>query len=360
MEKAKQMNKELRRLLREHDRLYKTYRHIYEYAPVGYFIMGADDKSIIEANIAAANLLQLKRSDIIGTEFTKYLTPEFVDAFIQCVKKALRSFEQENCEVKLHGRDGSIWVFLEIYALKDDPRVYITALDITQKKEENAVMENQIEVGIKKNRELSSQLLLVQEEERQNLAIDIHNNIGQSLTLLNMQINRLRKLPPGEIGPILDEIDMQSREIVQQIRDISNTLSMHMLKDLGLLQALQNYIKKVEETTSLKVNFLFRGLETQLNRIVEISVFHIIQEAITNVLRHSNANEVDISIEVVSNVLNLHIEDKGCGFVPDSDKLNSIGMKGMRERAEVLGAKWTVESSPGNGTLLSGEFPLPS
>ena len=208
------------------------------------------------------------------------------------------------------------------------------------------------------NRELSSQLLLVQEEERQKLADNIHECLGQSLTLLVMQVNRLRKVLPREIGPFLDEIETQTREVAQQARDLSASLSMNPLKDLGLSQALRDYFEKVQESTSLKVNFRYQGPDIQEARIVGISVFRIAQEAITNVLRHARTDEVDISIEVSNEVLSLRIEDRGTGFVPDSNKLNSAGMRGMRERAEVLGAKWTVESSPGKGTLLTGEFPL--
>ncbi len=221
-------------------------------------------------------------------------------------------------------------------------------------------LEKKIDEISKRNRELTSQLLLVQEEERRRLADSIHKYLGQTLTLMVMQLNRLSKLPPEEVCTELDEIKALTDEIIQQTRDLSNSLSMHELNKVGLYQALRNYFNIVQESTPIIVNFQTYGLlETRLARIVEISVFYIIQEAITNVLGHANTDEVDISIEVVGKVLKLRITDKGIGFVPDAIKLHSSGMKRMHERAEVIGARWVVESSPGKGTLLSGDFPLP-
>jgi signal transduction histidine kinase len=221
-------------------------------------------------------------------------------------------------------------------------------------------LEKKIEEVSKRNRELTSQLLLVQEEERRRLADSIHKYLGQTLTLMVMQLNRLSKLPPEEVCTELDEIKALTDEIIQQTRDLSNSISIHELNKVGLYQALRNYFSIVQESTPIKVNFQTCGLlETRLARIVEISVFYIIQEAVTNVLKHAKTDEIDISIEVAAKVLKLRITDKGIGFAPDATKLHSPGMKRMHERAEVIGARWVVESSPGKGTLLSGDFPLP-
>ena len=365
--KLKMQNDELRSVGAELQLLYEFYRSLYEHAPVGYIILRADDKVVLKANMTASVLLKAKRIHLVNTNFTKYIDPEFTDSFYLHCKKALESLKKESCDIKMRREDGSaFWALLELSVLEEKQRLCVAMMDITSQKESEARLENdrkllesRVEEGIKKNQQLASQLLLVQEEERRKLGFELHDNAGQSLTLLIMSVNRIRKLPPQEIGPVIDEIEALAREITQNIRDVSRALTMQMLEEVGLLQALQTHFQKVQACATVNVNFRHQGLQQRLPRAIEITLFHIIQEAITNVVRHSRTDRVDVSLEVVNRILRLRIEDRGAGFEPASIGLNSPGIRGMQERAALLGGRIEIESSPGKGTRITGEFQLP-
>lgn len=351
----------------ELQKLCEFYRTLYDNAPLGYVILRSRDNMVLEVNFTAAGLLGMECSHIRKTRFTRYIMTEFTGDFHLHRRKALKSLNKENIEVKMRrGDDSSFWAELEMVLLPESQNLCIAILDITRRKESEAELdeyrrslEMRVEDGIKKRRALALQLMFAQEEERRKLGRELHNNVAQSLTLLAMFINRLRKLPYQKISSMLDEMEMLAREAVQQVRHVSRALDIQILEDMGLLEALRNHFQEVQTLAAVKINFHDQMLQQRLPGAMEIILYRIIQEIISYIIRHDKTDELDISIEAIDRVLYLRIEDKGeTGFTLDLTCPDSTDARGIQGHAALLGGRLSVESR-GDGGRIIGEFPFP-
>jgi signal transduction histidine kinase len=159
----------------------------------------------------------------------------------------------------------------------------------------------------------------------------------------------------------LEQADELLEELLRQVRDLSLDLRPSMLDDLGLLPALLWQIDRFQGQTGIHVDFKHSGLtDERFFSELETTAYRIAQEALTNVARHANADEVKVIAEVAHNTLSLHVSDEGTGFdIPKSTDIHTtLGLIGMRERATMLGGRFEIESEAGEGTIVTAEFPL--
>jgi signal transduction histidine kinase len=225
---------------------------------------------------------------------------------------------------------------------------------------ENSRLFEQVQDGRERLRTLSHQLVEIQEAERQHIARELHDEIGQALTGLKLSLEMSKHVPPGAIRPRLDEALALVNELMAHARDLSLDLRPAMLDDLGLLPTLLWYVNRYTAQTGIQVTFKHTGLEKRFASEVETAAYRIVQEALTNVARHAGVNEVMVRLWADQDKLEARIEDHGAGFDPRAALASSAtsGLAGMRERAVSLGGQLTVESSPGIGARLRAEFPL--
>jgi PAS domain S-box-containing protein len=225
-------------------------------------------------------------------------------------------------------------------------RMLGTVQDVTETKR----VESQL-------RALSERLSRTQEEERRKIGRELHDVVGQSMTVLKLMLYQARDCSPESIGPALKEVDTLVDEVAEKVRSLSHSLQPAMLEDYGLLEALLNHFEWLTSKMGLKVNFKHKGLNRRFPTNVETAAFRVIQEALSNVIRHARVKEVSVSIQATSDRLYLKVEDRGVGFKPATIPVDSIGLRGMQERAELIGGSLVIDSSPGAGTCVSGEFP---
>jgi PAS domain S-box-containing protein len=208
-------------------------------------------------------------------------------------------------------------------------------------------------------RALSNELVRSQEEERRNIARELHDQIGQSLTVLRLVLDKAKRSSAEDIGSVLAEADAVVGEIAAQLREISLNLRPSMLDNLGLLPAFLWHFEQYTAKTQVRVDFKHAGLWRNFPPEISTAAYRIVQEALTNIVRHAGVNEAFIRAWVDQETLWLRIEDKGNGFDPQKLAVGtSSGLYGMRERALSLGGKLTVESTPGVGTVVTAELPL--
>jgi signal transduction histidine kinase len=209
-------------------------------------------------------------------------------------------------------------------------------------------------------RQLSNYIENIREEERLHISREIHDELGQQLTVLKMDISRLAKkitdtnenlLP--DINQIFDSIN----DMVKVVRKISSELRPGLLDDLGLLPALDWYSNDFGKRTGIKTNFISNLAEEKIPQKISIGLFRIFQESLTNVARHSQASRVDISLTRQDNQLVLLIEDNGKGFEPSQIQQKTLGIMGMKERAIMMNGTYTVNSIPGKGTIVEVIIP---
>jgi PAS domain S-box-containing protein len=224
---------------------------------------------------------------------------------------------------------------------------------------ENATLFEQVNAGRKRHEVLSRSLVEVQELERRNISRELHDEIGQALTGLKLTIgSKLRsqkQVAPDDLNYITEQIN----ELIALVRNISLSLRPAMLDDAGLLHALLWHLDRFNEQTGIDVDFTPLNLEEDLPPDLSITVYRIVQEALTNVARYAGVTEAVVKVESYQDTLSLIIEDQGKGFDLESKTgEQTVGLSGMQERVELVGGRFNIFSTPGFGTRIFCEFPL--
>lgn len=201
---------------------------------------------------------------------------------------------------------------------------------------------------------LSRRLVAVQEDERRRIARELHDEIGQVLTL-GMLVTTDSQRPPAAL--LADAHDI-IRGLLGRTRDLLNDLHPPALAAEGLLPTLVQLIDRYQLQTYITVQFTHRGLGRRYHADVEIAAFRIVQEALTNVARHAGVHAARVHAAGTATRLRLEVSDVGRGFTPAASRpRTSRGLSGMRERATMLGGDLIVHSSPGWGTRVTAELP---
>jgi signal transduction histidine kinase len=215
--------------------------------------------------------------------------------------------------------------------------------------------------------QLSSRLITAQETERQRISYELHDEIGQMLTGITLNLasiqNNLPESASPEIYEKLADTTTLLAKIMDQVRQLSGDLRPAMLRDLGLVPTLRWYINKQANRYDLRIDFESNEVNGRLPPGMETAMFRVVQEALTNVARHAAASRVGILLECTGTVIRVIIEDNGRGFdmgkvfSPDSTS-QGTGLVGMRERVSSLNGKLEIVSETGHGTKVKVELPM--
>ncbi|MBI5526717.1 MAG: PAS domain S-box protein [Deltaproteobacteria bacterium] len=210
---------------------------------------------------------------------------------------------------------------------------------------------------------LSNRLFTAQEEERRRIARELHDEAGQSLYALKLSLELMKEKssPTASEGAAMleDQIRVVSQAI-ENIRRITYDLRPTLLDDLGLIPAIRWYIDGFEKRTAIKVDLAVNMPEHKLDSLLEVNVYRILQEALTNVRRHAAAGNVSVRLFAQNRCLRLEIQDDGHGFsaAERATASGGVGLIGMKERIVSLGGSLLIDSLRGRGTNLSVEIPL--
>jgi PAS domain S-box-containing protein len=213
---------------------------------------------------------------------------------------------------------------------------------------------------------LSVRLMKAQEEERARLSRELHDEIGQALTAMSINLAEIEKRLPAGLVPSVEERLAETSALVEQtsqrISAIALDLRPTLLDDLGLVPAIRWYVSRYSERAGIDVQMEVVDLEERLDPEVETALYRVVQEALTNVARHADATQVRLHLERKSGSATALIEDNGRGFEAP-ERIEDIlgrgaGLVGMQERVALLGGSVTIQSGHGEGTCLSVEIPL--
>jgi signal transduction histidine kinase len=215
-------------------------------------------------------------------------------------------------------------------------------------------------------RDLLRKLVVAQEEERRGLARELHDETSQALTALVVGLETATTAPVESVEEMKDRlvpIKSMATEMLREIQRIIHDLRPAILDDLGLVQAIDWYAESRLKPQGIQVGLETAGIEQRLPSEVETVVFRIAQEAINNVARHAQAENVSISLDFRDSVVVLEIEDDGRGFDPQvamarANGSASFGLWGIKERAALFGGTAKIESKPGEGTRITATIPL--
>jgi signal transduction histidine kinase len=210
---------------------------------------------------------------------------------------------------------------------------------------------------------LTRRLLEIQEAERRHLARELHDEIGQVLSTLSVNLQVALGGCDAVVRPRLEESIVIVDQAIQQVRNLSLELRPLMLDDLGLISALRWAARRQAERTGLVLHFDDRSTGFRLPADVETAGYRVAQEAMTNVVRHAQAQQVWISVERCKHEVALEIRDDGIGFDVANARERamrgaSFGILGMQERVELLSGTIEIHSQPGQGTTIRVSFPI--
>ncbi len=231
--------------------------------------------------------------------------------------------------------------------------------------EENAALLERLADSESRFRRISRGVLRLQEEERTRVSRDLHDGIGQSLTALRIQLELLEQRV-AEREPTLSPDAASARELAEsclaEVRQLARVLRPPMLDDLGLAPTLRWLARTLQEKTGLSVDLSLEGDEGRCDPAVETIVYRIVQEALTNVVKHAAATSVAVSVVRGPGRFRVRVEDRGRGFdatqVLSASEESGLGVRGMRDRVHFFNGRFGVRSAPGAGTVVEAEIPL--
>jgi PAS domain S-box-containing protein len=263
--------------------------------------------------------------------------------------------------VRTERKDGtSIWVEHRMSPVPDQSGVVVAVEGIARDITSRVELLEQVRAGEVQLRALSRKLATAQEDERRRIAGELHDEIGQSLTGLKLMLEAADGRERTGEGQQLDEARSLVTELMGRVRNLALQLRPSLLDDFGLVPALQWHIERFASQSKVRVTFQHSGSERRLPRELETAAYRIVQEALTNTVRHAGAASAKVRIDMSSHLLTLEVTDDGQGFDPAIAAAHpgSIGLASMRERAAALGGRLVVDTAPGKGTSLKAEFPI--
>jgi two-component system, NarL family, sensor histidine kinase UhpB len=204
-------------------------------------------------------------------------------------------------------------------------------------------------------RRAGSAALRAQEEERARVARDLHDEVNQSLTGLLLRLEAVREAAPPELEPELAETRTLANQAMRELLSLARQLRPTALDDLGLAAAIAGQVEQLERS-GLEAELTSEGDFSDLDDDVQLVVYRVAQEALTNAARHSEAQRIAVTLRRSGDAVELKVADDGRGFAFEQSE-QGLGIGGMRERALLIGAELTIESRPGHGTTVRLSVP---
>ncbi len=338
------------------------YRAVFDQAAVGIARV-APSGAFLEVNDRFCEIVGYPRERLVAGDFQHITHPDDLEADLANVARLLAGSATSYAMEKRYVRpDGTIvWVALHVALVRDangTPTNFVSVVkDISATKQaEQMLTEYSVRLET-----LSRRLLSVQEEERRTLARELHDQIGQQLAAIKLNLEALAVRHPAlsdepRLADSLELID----QTIGQIGDTSLDLRPSMLDDLGLAAALRSHARREQGRSGCEI--LVHGSVERLPDHVETAAFRIVQEALRNAVTHGRATHIAVDIALGPSGLTLRVSDDGVGFQPavplPDPRPGGMGLLGMRERVELLGGEFELRSAIGAGTTIRVRLPV--
>lgn len=346
----------------ERKRAELEYKAIVNTAMDGFWITDIRGR-FLDVNETYCRLIGYSREELLKMKISDVEAEEKPEETARRIRKIMK-VGGDRFVTRHRRKDGKV-IDIEVsvnYNRENRDKLFVFLRDITQRKQ----MEEALAKYIGELQQLSKKMISVQEAERLNISHELHDEMGQALTMLRLNIASLRDiLAPEHIGEIKKKIadaDALTEKLLGQIHELTLDLRPHMLDDLGLVPTLRWYSDRMSRRLNIRILFTSKNWRKRLDSEISTAIFRIIQEAMTNVVKYARAKKVRIRLVQKQKVIEALIEDDGCGF--DQKKIEKrkspargIGLFSMKERAALLNGECTIESQPGKGTRIHIRIP---
>ncbi|MFO7526708.1 MAG: PAS domain-containing sensor histidine kinase [Ignavibacteriaceae bacterium] len=313
----------------------------------------------IEVNDIACRHLGYSREEFLKLSPSAIISPDSINEFNANMERLIE--EQHIIFETVHKAKDKKLIPVEVnshlFQFNNRSTVLSVARNIAERKKSQAVLEKS-----KRNlRNLATRLQIIREQERTMIAREIHDELGQALTVLKIHVTLLSNKLRNDQQEMKEKATLTLKmidDIVESVQKISSKLRPDILDELGLIAAIEWQSKEFERLTNIRCSLLLPEEELIIEPDKATAIFRIFQEALTNVARHSEADTVSITLRKEHNSLALQIKDNGIGITQGQiSDVKSLGILGMKERAMVFGGEVIIESIFGKGTLLSVKLP---
>jgi len=381
------------------------YTDLYDFAPVGFFSLNKAGR-ILEANLTGSVLLGVERSRLISRSLRQFVAPTSRPAFLDFLAEVFAGATKQVCEAELLKGDGAtFWASLHgggiaLGGPHDERRVAISDITALKQAQEtqrrleivsalNAEMKEEIarrqavEEALRESeshqrdlleqsrhmqaqlRAMSHRLIQAREEERKRISRDLHDEISQTLVGISLQLEALTResaLTPQKLRQRVTKTKRLVEKSVTIIHQFAVELRPTALDDLGLIVTLNVYLNAFMKRTGIRVQLTAFAAVDDLNSDQRTMLYRTVQTALANVTQHAQASRVTVTLSKEADRVHLAVADDGKSFdvkrVMDAKRSKHLGLIDMRERAEMLGGTFRVESEPGQGTTIHAEIPV--
>ena len=345
------------KVLQESEEKYKT---LTENSLTGIFIH--QEGKFVFVNDKFAHMHGYKPEELLHREHLLLVHPDERKLLKGIVVKRLEGKPvPHQYEVRRITKDGrTIWceMMATLIHYKGKPAIMGNVIDTTERREaENAIKNSEEQL-----RNLTTYLQRVGEIERTNIAREIHDELGQTLTVLKMDLTWLRKRLPDDQVSLRERTDTMSQLInrtIQTVKKISTALRPGLLDDLGLAAAIEWQSEEFHQRTGIKCRLIIEPRDITFDKDRNTAIFRILQETLTNVARHAEASEVNVSLKQRDGQVELKVRDNGKGITDEQiGNPKSFGLIGIRERVKIFGGHSAMKGAPGKGTVMTVRIPL--
>ena len=345
--------KQTEQALRESE---ERYRELFENSKDALYVHDMNGM-YTSINRAAEKLSGYSRAELIGQHFSNFVSPEYVNLVRSQLCRKLEASGETTYEIEMIAKQGrriSVEVSSRLIVENGKPiGVQGCVRDVSERKRAQEAA-----------RTYSRRLIQAQEAERRRISRELHDQVGQILTAVKMKLHALQQeYSSPEIFSSIDDNIGVIDEAVSQVRDLSVVLRPLLLDDFGLVVALRWYLDRQSKNCGVPAEFITRSLteDDRFSSELETACFRIVQEAVTNVIRHAKASRISVMLERTGPDLILLIVDDGAGFdvkaVRSGAAVATLGLRGMEERVQAVGGSISIDSAPALGTEICARFP---
>ena len=326
---------------------------------IGYYDLNG---RILKLNREAAKSLGGNASDYIGKSLTDIYGKEYGEIFINRLNftaTSAYSLKYEDC-VKHSG--GEKWYHSTYTGIPDMDGNVDSVQVITDNITDLKLCEKRLKESQKKLHKLAGHMEQIMETERSEVALNLHDDLGQKLTAMKMNIAWVK----GRIGvqsqlvmEKLEDMNLMINDTIENIKEISSFLRPIILFDLGLVPAFSSLLNKFEKQSGIRCDFNYEREEFQISDRVSLILYRVLQESLTNITRHSQASFTEVNLRLVKDNIELKIADNGKGISKNEiNSLKSMGIAGIRERVSSVSGRLLIKGDKNSGTSIKVSIPI--
>jgi two-component system sensor histidine kinase UhpB len=336
-----------------------NFRSTFDQSPVGSIMVGLD-KCFIKCNAAFCSFLGYSEQELIGKKISDITYPEDLSIGMKELEDLLnKKIETFSTQKRYLHKDGSIvWGEISICLVHDANNKALYFLPIVQDITKRKLAEDELKSSLEQLHQLAQYIEKVRENERVAISRELHDDLGQALTAVKIDLGIIRQnVSDSDVIVKINKVSALVSETIKTVQRLTAQLRPEIIDDLGIVAAIEWYTSEFAQRNKLEI---FLNLEVKLSLSPQISliIFRVMQEALTNISRHSKASRIDIELYESSDQIILKVLDNGIGIVENEIKSKkSFGIISMKERAASVGGSFEIYPVKEGGTLIELYLP---